>query len=173
MSTPIGQSTATWESRLRLLLLTLALLTCAGIALELWFADHDQELVQLLPFAVCGAGAVSVLTVMARPSPLTIWPMRAMMLASVGVSALGLWEHLEANYGFERDIRPTAPSTDVFWHALHGSAPTLAPGSLALIALLAIGATLGHPALAQGSRVRMRAPVPTPVSTKETSTSGT
>ena len=162
-----------WEGRLRSLLLALALLTCAGIALELWFADHDQEFLQLVPFFVCGLAAVSIVLVLLRPSGITIWPMRALMVAAAGVSILGLWEHLESNYGFERDIRPTASTTTVLWHALHGSAPTLAPASLALIAVMAAGATLGHPALAQGSRVRMTAPLPTPVSTKETSTSGT
>ncbi|HLF77567.1 MAG TPA: hypothetical protein VJB57_08745 [Dehalococcoidia bacterium] len=162
-----------WEGRLRSLLLALALLSFAGIALELWFEDHDQEFLQLVPFGICALGVASIAAVLIKPASVTIWLMRALMVAAVGVSVLGLWEHLESNYGFERDIRPTASTTTVLWHALHGSAPALAPGSLALIAVMAAGATLGHPALAQGSRVRMTAPLPTPVSTKETSTSGT
>jgi hypothetical protein len=168
-----ARTTSPWESRLRLLLLGLALFSFAGIALELWFEDHDKEFLQLVPFGICALGFAVIVVVLLRPTTLAIWLMRLVMLASVGVSVLGLYEHIQANYGFEREIRPTASDATVFWKALHGSAPTLAPGSLALIAVLAAGATLGHPALAYGSRVSNRAPVPTPVSTKETPASST
>jgi hypothetical protein len=141
-------TTSLWEPRLRLLLLGLALFSFAGIALELWFEDHDKELLQLLPFGICALGFLVIVLVLLKPTTPAIWLMRLVMLASVGVSVLGLFEHIQANYGFEREIRPAASDATVFWQALHGSAPTLAPGSLAIIAVLAVSATMGHPALA-------------------------
>ncbi len=152
MRVVVAREDSIWEGRLRLFLLGLALFSFAAIALELWFEDHDKEFLQLVPFGVCAIGAAGILAAIVRPAPVTLWLTRILMVAAFGVSLLGLYEHFEANYSFEREIRPTASTTTVVEHTLHGSAPTLAPGSLALIALLAFGATMGHPRLAYGSK---------------------
>lgn len=66
-------------------------------------------------------------------------------------SVFGLYEHLTHNLTFELDIRPNAAVSDVFLDALSGASPLLAPGILALGAILAIAATYCHPALKKGS----------------------
>ena len=132
---------------LRLFLLVVAAATFLGISLELWFADHTQEFLQLVPFATVGLGFLSVTLVAARPGPASIWLLRLVMLAVAFVSLLGVYEHLRANYDFEREIRPNAATLEVAEQSLHGVAPALAPGSLALAALLAVGATKSHPVL--------------------------
>jgi hypothetical protein len=45
------------------------------------------------------------------------------------------------------EMRPSAVWSDVWFEALRGAAPLLAPGILALAAIIAIAATYEHPAL--------------------------
>jgi hypothetical protein len=126
---------------MRRFLLLLAGATFLGAALELWFADHTQEFLQLVPFGVCGMGAVAVALVILHPHRAAIWLLRATMLATICVSVLGVYEHLRSDYEFEREIRPNSSVAEVAERSLHGVAPALAPGSLALAAVLAFGAT--------------------------------
>ena len=74
----------------------------------------------------------------------------AMLVGLVG-SLFGIYEHLEHNIEFALEIRPNAAVADVFWGALAGANPLLAPGILAFMAILALAATYYHPALAKPS----------------------
>jgi hypothetical protein len=64
-------------------------------------------------------------------------------------SLLGVYEHLVNNFAFELEMRPSAVWSDVWFQALRGAAPLLAPGILAVAAVVAIAATYAHPALAR------------------------
>jgi hypothetical protein len=59
----------------------------------------------------------------------------------------GIFEHIEHNFGFALEIQPNATAPDVFWAALGGANPLLAPGILAFAALLALAASYYHPLL--------------------------
>jgi hypothetical protein len=65
----------------------------------------------------------------------------------VAGSLFGVYEHIEHNLAFELEIRPGAGLGDVWFEALKGASPLLAPGILVLAAILAIAATYYHPAL--------------------------
>lgn len=56
-------------------------------------------------------------------------------------------EHIEHNLAFELEIRPNATTGDVFFEALSGANPLLAPGILGLAAIVALAATYYHPQL--------------------------
>ena len=79
---------------------------------------------------------------------MTMRVMQVVMVLNVLGSALGIYEHIENNLGFELEIRPNAAVVDVFIEALHGASPLLAPGILALAGLLALAATYYHPGFA-------------------------
>ena len=132
-------------ARYRTLLLALSVLTFLGIMLELWFADHTEGRLQLVPFATCAAAVLALAVVVVRPSTGSLSLARGVMLAAVLVGALGAYQHVAANYGFEREIRPNSGDFAVFRRALHGVAPALAPGSLALAAMLGLGAMYQYP----------------------------
>jgi len=127
------------ERRLRRGLFALAGLACLGTAAELSLVEHLETAVQITPFALCATGAVAAAVGWRRSSSRR--PLLA-VAALLAVGALfGIWEHLEHNYAFDAEIRPTADAATHIGHAITGANPLLAPGALLLAgACLALGA---------------------------------
>jgi hypothetical protein len=153
--------TTTIEQRLRTFLLVIAGCICAGTIVELFLLEHTETLVQLAPFVLCGVGALAVAAVLARPRRGTLIVLRLVMGLLLLGSLFGVYEHVEHNLEFELEIRPSATASDVWFEALKGASPLLAPGALALAAALALAGTYEHPALARrrGSATQMQAPI--------------
>ncbi len=137
----------TIAQRLRTFLLVLAGCLCVGTAVELFLAEHTESPIQLLPFLLCGIGLLAVLAALLRPRRGTLVALRLIMGLLAAGSVFGVYEHIENNLAFELEIRPGAGLGDVWFEALKGASPLLAPGILALAAILAIAATYYHPAL--------------------------
>ncbi|HEX2619849.1 MAG TPA: hypothetical protein VHL11_06875, partial [Phototrophicaceae bacterium] len=114
-------------------------------------AGHVKETLQLIPFGLCFLGFLAVTAVLLRPQRLTILVLRITMVGVAAGSLLGMYLHLKTNLDFELEIRPNAAIGDVLMEALKGASPLLAPGILALVAVLAIAATYYHPALTSGT----------------------
>lgn len=142
---------ATVVRRLRGFLLIVAGSICLGAPLELWLADHTESPAQLIPFALCAVGLLAVAAAFLRPSRGTLLALRLVMVLLLLGSGLGIYEHLAGNLAFAQEIRPSAELSALWPEALKGAAPLLAPGILALAALLALAATYAHPHLAQRS----------------------
>jgi len=141
--------TTTVEQRLRTFLFWLAGWMCIGTIIELFLAKHHQDPIQFVPFALCGVGLIAVLVVLRRPQRAQLLALRGLMSLLLLGSLLGVYEHLVNNFAFELDMRPSAVWSDVWFQALRGAAPLMAPGILAVAAVLAIAATYAHPALAR------------------------
>ncbi len=137
----------TVEERLRRFLLGVAVFIFVGTILELWFEEHTEGWIQLIPFGLSILGALVAGVALYVPGRGVLQSLRALMVVIALGSAFGLYEHLEHNIAFELEIRPGAGIGDVFWEALFGASPLLAPGILALGAILALAATYQHPAL--------------------------
>jgi hypothetical protein len=102
---------------------------------------------QLVPFVLSGLGLATVVLTVLRPQKNTLIALRAVMgLVAVG-SVFGVYQHILNNVAFELEIRPNDTLNEVLFDALRGANPLLAPGILALAAILAIAATYYHPAL--------------------------
>lgn len=139
-------------NRLRVLMLILAACLCLGAIVELALQEHFKEPKQLIPFGLCAVGFVAVLAVLFRPHRNTIRVLRVVMVFLALGSLLGLYFHLQNNFGLELEMRPGATPGDVIMQALTGASPMLAPGILALTAVLAIAGTYYHPALGGAER---------------------
>jgi glucan phosphoethanolaminetransferase (alkaline phosphatase superfamily) len=139
------------EGRFRRFLLIVVVFLCLGTMVELYLEKHTKEPLQFVPFALCGLSILSVLAVLLRPQRIAIWVMRLVMLITLLGSALGVYEHLSSNINFEVEMHPKAAVTTLIGPALMGAAPIIAPGMLALAAVLAIAATYYHPALGKRS----------------------
>ena len=133
--------------RLRLFLLVLASLVFAGALFELVLSEHTETLVQWIPFILSGLGIAAILAALISPQRLTLIALRLVMVLVVLGSLLGVYEHLVNNIGLELEIRPNVMVVSVFMEALKGASPLLAPGMLAVAAIIAIAATYYHPAL--------------------------
>jgi len=139
--------TTTVEQILRTFLLWLAGSMCIGTSVELFLAKHYENPLQLLPFGLCAVGWVAVVAALRRPQRARLLALRGVMSLLLLGSLLGVYEHLVNNFAFELDMRPSAVWSDVWFQALRGAAPLLAPGILAVAAVVALAATYAHPAL--------------------------
>lgn len=137
-------------ARLRRFLLALSVALLGGAVAELWFVEHTEDPVQLVPFVLCGLGAAAGIVALARPGRVALWALRAVMLLVVAGSLLGVYLHVESNAALERELNPGISAGRVWLGALGGANPLLAPGVLAVAALLALAATYQHHALAGG-----------------------
>lgn len=137
--------------RLRTFLLGLAAFLCAGTMVELALIGHWEGPPQILPFVLCGLGLAAVIALLLRPQRRIIRLLRWVMGVTFAGSLFGVYEHIEHNIGFAMEIRPNATMGDVFFDALGGANPLLAPGMLALAAMIAIAATYYHPLLVDNS----------------------
>lgn len=136
--------------RLRRFLLTVSALLFFGTLVELWLVEHTETVVQLIPFALCGLGLIVVIVVLLHPRRATMLALRALMGLVLLGSLFGVYEHIVGNIAFQNEIHPNATTREVVMGAISGANPLLAPGILALAAMLAIAATYHHPSLVKG-----------------------
>jgi hypothetical protein len=140
----------TVEQRLRRFLLIFSACTCLGTVLELWFAKHTDGLVQLIPFGLAAVGLLAILAALLRPGRLTLLLLRVVMVVLIAGSLYGVVRHVQGNIELKLEFRPNASVGDVWFEALRGGNPILAPGVLAMTGILALAATYRHPALEAG-----------------------
>lgn len=134
-------------SRLRRFLLLACALLLAGAVAELLLVGHAGSVVQLIPFALCGVGLVMVLAASLRPRRGMLVGLRACMVLVTAGSLYGVYEHVEHNVAFQREIQPGATAGELLKAAVGGANPLLAPGIMAFAAALALAATYQHPGL--------------------------
>lgn len=137
----------TLVQRYRVFLFALAAFLCVGTLTELWLTEHTQEPLQLVPFVLCVLGLLAILAAWFKPQIQTLWTMRVLMGAFVLGALIGVSQHLASNWEIIVETKPQLAASEMFFTALRGAAPMLAPGILALIAILALAATYAHPAL--------------------------
>lgn len=139
--------------RLRLFLFVLAGLVFAGAVVELVLTEHTESPVQWIPFILSGLGIAAILAALIRPQRLTLIALWSVMVLVILGSLVGVYDHLINNIGLELEIRPNATVGDVFMDALKGASPLLAPGMLAVAAIIALAATYYHPALLGNKKI--------------------
>ena len=128
-------------SRLRRFLLVFSVLLLGGSLVELFLVEHTEDAVQLIPFALCGLGALSALAALFKPGRATRLALRVCMLLVVAGSLFGVYEHVSHNFEFQKEVNPNATTGEMVRGALGGGNPLLAPGILAAAAVLALAAT--------------------------------
>src|SRR5687767_5246623 len=99
--------------RLRRFLLALSALLFCGALVELWLVNHTEDLIQWIPFGLSIAGSLTVLLVLFRPGRITVRVLRVSMgLVALG-SLFGVYEHVEGNIAFAREIQPNSPTFEL------------------------------------------------------------
>ena len=136
------------EQRLRSIQLAIGGVGFAGLIVELVLLEHWARPLQLVPFFLCGAGVAAIATFALLPTRGTGRLLQGIMVLVAVGAVIGMVQHLQGNLAFEREIFEDAPLSEALGNAIRGVAPLLAPGGLALGALVAASATYRHPALA-------------------------
>lgn len=140
--------------RLRRFLLGVAALIFAATVVELWLTGHFEGVIQMIPFALCGLGFVVVLAAVFSPRRAAIRILRFSMGFLAAGSLFGIYQHVSNNIAFQREIYPNTPAGELLWAAVAGANPLLAPGILALAAMLALAATYHHPSMIKDDAAR-------------------
>ena len=96
MTALFGQEGAAGGLRAGLLLLVA--LGVAGSALALAYERHWHSAWQLAPWITLGVITVAAVALAVRPAATTIWLARAVAVLAIVSAALGVWQHIDANY---------------------------------------------------------------------------
>ena len=131
------------------LLLAVLVFGMVGIGVELLLLEHTEEFWQWVPIALLGLGVVGALAVALRPGRATLRAFQAVMALFLVAGAVGLFLHYSGNAEFELEMRPTLGGLELVKRSLMGATPALSPGTMALLGLLGLLYTYGHPGLAQ------------------------
>lgn len=147
VSRPVDDSAS-----LRKLLLALVLLGAAGLAAELLLLEHFESFRQWLPLLVLAGAFATGIALAARPNRATVRIFQATMLLCIAAGLLGLVLHYRGNAAFEREMDASVRGFGLFWSALRGATPALAPGALVQLGILGLIPTYRHPALSAPHR---------------------
>lgn len=120
----------------------LAAVIFAGTAIELLLASHWDDPIQVLPFALCAVTLLAIIWAWRRPGRGNALLLRAVMVVTIAASGVGVAQHFWGNHEFARETHPRASELDLLRPSLQGGVPLLAPGVLALGAIVAIAASI-------------------------------
>jgi hypothetical protein len=131
---------------MRRLLLALVGIGAAGLEVELLLLEHFDSALQWTPLVLLGVVLAAVLLVWRRPSPRTVRFFQVVMALCVAAGVVGIVLHYRGNVEFELEHEPLH-GWKLFWEAIRGATPALAPGAMAQLGLLGLVYSYRHPAL--------------------------
>ena len=126
---------------LRRFLAAIFLLGSIGLAAELIFIGHVQDVWQQIPLALIALSAATLVWHAARPS---VWSLQLVRVAAallVAGGLLGVVLHYQSNVEFEREMYPDLRGFQLVREALSGAIPALAPGALVQLGLVGLAYT--------------------------------
>lgn len=135
----------------RRILLTILWLGMAGVSLELWLMAHTEDVYQLIPLWLAGAGSVTSVVVARRPSIASVRLFQAVMALFLVSGVIGMVLHFQVNIEFQQEMDAALSGLALLQKAiLAKSPPALAPGAMIQLGLIGLAYTFRHPALASG-----------------------
>jgi hypothetical protein len=123
---------------LRSLLAAIFLLGSVGLAAELIFIGHLDDIAQQIPLALIAVATATLVWDASRP---TAWSLKLVRVGAVLLVAgglLGLALHYQSNVEFEREMYPDLAGLKLVREALSGAIPALAPGALVQLGLIGL-----------------------------------
>jgi len=129
--------------------LLLAILTIGviGTLTELGLLEHYEEPWQLVPVTLLSLSIAGIAWCWARPSPRALRTLQVLMTLFVVAGLIGVYRHYSGNVEFELEMYPSRAGFELFWEAIKGATPVLAPASLSWLGLLGLAYTFHHPVL--------------------------
>ncbi len=131
----------------RVLLLALFAFGVVGSGVELLLLEHTEDAWQLSPLILMGLSLTVIVWLVLDPRRVSLRVFQAMMLLYVASGLIGLYLHYRGNVEFELEMYPGLSGMALFWEALKGATPSLAPGTMLVLGLLGLLYTFQHPAL--------------------------
>jgi hypothetical protein len=116
-----------------------------GTVAELLLMGHYKELTQWPPLILLGLTALGIILMIRLPNPTTLRLFRWLMVIVAASALAGLYFHLHGNVEFKQETHPELAGLPLYWQALKGGIPVLAPGMMAQLGLLGVAFTFKHP----------------------------
>ena len=135
------------DGLLRRMLLALVLLGAAGLLVELALLEHVDSPAQWIPLALLVVVLGAAIAVQIRRGPGAVRFFQMVMAVCVVTGAIGVFLHYRGNVEFELERDGSLHGLQLFWEAIRGATPALAPGALSQLGLLGLAYTFRHPAL--------------------------
>lgn len=123
-------------------------LGAVGTGAELVLLEHTEDVWQWSPLVLLAASAPVLLWLVILGGRASVRTFQAIMALFVVSGFLGLMLHYRGNVEFEIEMYPTLSGAKLFWEALKGATPALAPGTMLQLGLLGLAFTYNHPASA-------------------------
>ncbi|GMQ82059.1 MAG: hypothetical protein BMS9Abin05_1500 [Rhodothermia bacterium] len=132
-------------SFVRAFLLLIFLMGVTGSAAELLLLGHTEEFWKYLPLVLYGISLLMLgwHTVSRASTGLKLF--RYVMSLFILAGPVGLFLHYRGNVAFKLEMYPDLGGLKLFWEALTGATPALAPGTMILLGLLGWLYTFRHP----------------------------
>jgi len=116
-----------------------------GVGLELILLEHTEETWQWVPIVLLAASIPTATVLAFKPTRAVIRLFAFTMVLFIGAGGIGLIQHFRGNLEFELEMYPSMGGRELFWEALKGATPILAPGTMTLLGLIGIIYTFRHP----------------------------
>lgn len=148
-----GASATDDPALLRRILLWLVLVTAGGLLVELLLLEHFDDPWQWVPLVILAVVLLVVPPLFRRPGRGALRLFQGLMLLCLVAGGIGVILHLKGNYEWEMEQSPELRGLALFWEAIRGATPALAPGAMAQLGLVGLLFTYRHPALRASSPV--------------------
>ena len=122
-----------------------------GTATELILLEHVEDPWQWTPLVLIGLCWAVLLWRVLGGGAGALRAFQGLMVLFLAAGALGLVLHYRGNVEFELEMYPSRKGFELFWEALKGATPALAPGMMIQLGLLGLASTLRHPLLSSDS----------------------
>jgi hypothetical protein len=132
---------------LRVLVLCALLFGMAGTLAELVLLEHTESITQWIPLVLLCAALFAAIVAGVQPVRVTLVALRVVMATCIVAGGIGLYLHYRGNVEFELEMYPGLGGRELFWKAITGATPALAPGTMIMFGLLGLTYTWRHPRL--------------------------
>jgi hypothetical protein len=122
----------------RRVLTALFLFGSVGTAAELILLEHFEDVWQYAPLLLIGMGCAVLAALALRPSAIGVRVFQVTMFAFIASGIAGIVLHYQGNVEFELELQPDASGFGLFWEAMKGATPALAPGTMVLLGALGL-----------------------------------
>jgi hypothetical protein len=145
---PFASSADRTDGPLRRLLLAVIVVGAAGLLADLALSDHFDSVTQWIPLALLVAVLGAAAGVHFRGGRRAVRVFQGVTALCVVAGAVGVWLHYRGNVEWELERDASLGGLRLFWEAVRGATPALAPGALSQLGLFGLVYAYRHPALA-------------------------
>ena len=107
-----------------------------GTLLELYLLDHYEDAFQLIPVLCIAFSLINLIILFFKRSKIMVKLFKLVLVLTSFSGIYGVFLHLQSNFEFEQDMKPTATNWELFSESLSGALPTLAPMSMLVLAFI-------------------------------------